>query len=337
LEGIQLSESARNVKDRTTILAGIHVLDGGMASELEYQGANIDGPLWSAHVLEDAPEKIVAVHRAYIEAGADCIETASYQVSRMGYAEFGLAPERADAALLRAVELARTAAAEFPHRRIVIAGSLGPYGAALHNGAEYHGNYGVSFDDLVAFHRDRIRVLSEGGPKAPDLLAFETLPSLEEAKAIGEALAPWPEQAAWFCFTCKDERYVAHGELLSDCAAAVAQFLQTVAIGINCTHPALVASLVGKLRAASDKPIIVYPNSGEGWDAEARCWTGKGDPASFAAQAAEWFAAGAQIVGGCCRTRPAHVRLVAEAARKNCGGWFPGTTVGRCLAHRVDK
>jgi homocysteine S-methyltransferase len=309
------------VKDRTTILSGILVLDGGMASELEHQGANIDGPLWSAHVLEDAPETIIAVHRTYIEAGADCIETASYQVSRMGYAEFGLAPDRADAALLKAVDLARTAAAGFPNRRIVIAASLGPYGAALHNGAEYHGNYDVSFDELVAFHRERIRVLTESGESAPDLLAFETLPSLEEAKAIGQALAPRPELAAWFCFTCKDERHVAHGELLSDCAAAVAQFPQTVAIGINCTYPALVASLIGELRAASDKPIIVYPNSGEGWDAEARCWTGKGDPASFAAQAAEWFAAGAQIVGGCCRTRPMHIRLVArEASRTLTGG-----------------
>jgi len=133
---------------RSRLFRGIRVLDGGMASELEHLGANINGPLWSAHVLEDAPEKIVAVHRAYIEAGADCIETASYQVSRMGYAEVGLAPERADAALLRSVELARKAEAEFPARKIRIAVSLGPYGAALHNGAEYHGNYNCSYADL---------------------------------------------------------------------------------------------------------------------------------------------------------------------------------------------
>ena len=297
--------------DGASILRGVHVLDGGMASELEYLGANIDGPLWSAHVLEDAPEKIVAVHRAYIAAGADCIETASYQVSRMGYAEVGLAPERADAALLRAVELARAAVAEFPERRVLVAASLGPYGAALHNGAEYHGNYGVGFRELVAFHRARIEVLAGAGA---DVMAFETLPSLPEARAIGEALAPWPEVAAWFCFTCKDERHVAHGELLSECARLAAGFPQTVAIGVNCTHPSLVSALIGELRGASELPVVVYPNSGEGWDAEARCWTGKGDPESFGAQAAEWFAAGAQIVGGCCRTRPEHIRLVAKSA-----------------------
>ncbi len=291
------------------------MLDGGMASELEYRGARIDGPLWSAHVLEVAPEKVRAVHRAYIEAGAECILTASYQVSRMGYAEIGLSAERADAALLRAVELARRAAAEFPERRVVVAASLGPYGAALHNGAEYHGNYGCSFGELVEFHSERIRVLAEAADlKSPDLLAFETLPSLEEAEAIGEALAPWPDVAAWFCFTCKDAQHVAHGELLSECAAAVARFPQTVAVGVNCTQPALMPALIGELRGATGKPIVVYPNSGEGWDAASRQWTGSGDSMSFAAQAEKWFAAGAQIVGGCCRTRPAHIRQVAQAA-----------------------
>jgi homocysteine S-methyltransferase len=150
-----------NAQERSSILRGISVLDGGMASELEYQGASIDGPLWSAHVLEDAPEKVVAVHRAYIEAGAQCILTASYQVSRMGYVEFGLSAEQADAALLRAVELGRAACSEFSDRRIVVAASLGPYGAALHNGAEYHGNYDCSHADLVEFHRERIRVLAD--------------------------------------------------------------------------------------------------------------------------------------------------------------------------------
>ncbi|MGA9673016.1 MAG: homocysteine S-methyltransferase [Terracidiphilus sp.] len=303
------------MSDKKTILSGVRVLDGGMASELEYQGANIDGPLWSAHVLQDAPEKIIAVHRAYIEAGADCIETASYQVLRMGYAEFGLAPERANAALLRAVELARNAAAEFADRRVVVAASLGPYGAALHNGAEYHGNYGCSRSELVEFHRERIEVLASAPEsQAPHLLAFETLPSLEEADAIGEALAPWPQLAAWFSFTCKDGQHVAHGELLSECAKAVARFPQTIAIGVNCTQPVLISALIGELRTATDKTVVVYPNSGEGWDAVTRHWTGSSDAAKYGEMAAEWFAAGAQIVGGCCRTRPAHIRQIAQAA-----------------------
>jgi homocysteine S-methyltransferase len=301
--------------DRASILTGIRILDGGMASELEYKGENIDGPLWSAHVLEDAPETIAAVHRAYLEAGADCLLTASYQVSRRGYAEIGLPPGRADQALLQSVTLAREAAAAYPARRIVIAASLGPYGAALHNGAEYHGKYDCTHAQLVDFHRQRIDVLAPArGTSAPDLLAFETLPSLEEAQAIGEALAPWPDLAAWFTFTCRDQQHVAHGEPLRDCAAAVAQFPQTVAIGVNCTPPAFLPSLIRELRNASTLPVVVYPNSGEGWDATARCWTGASDPAGYGAMAAEWFAAGAQLVGGCCRTRPAHIRQVLHAS-----------------------
>lgn len=305
-------------EDRDSILRDTRVLDGGMASELEYLGANIDGPLWSAHVLEDQPEKVIAVHRAYIEAGADCIETASYQVSRSGYSEFGFAPEQADAALLRSVALARAAAAEFPERHIQVAASLGPFGAVLHNGAEYHGNYSITFRELVDFHRERIEILATAGAsQKPDLLAFETLPSLTEAEAIGDALTPWPNLAVWFAFTCRDEQNVAHGELLRECAASVARIPQAVAIGVNCTQPMLIPALIAELREASSKPVIVYPNSGEGWDAETRTWTRSSDPADFGKMAAEWFAAGAKIVGGCCRTRPAHVRQIAEAATKN--------------------
>jgi homocysteine S-methyltransferase len=300
----------------TDLLRGVHVLDGGMATELEQLGASIDGPLWSAHVLEDAPEKILAVHRAYIAAGADIIETASYQVSRMGYAEFGLAPERADAALVDSVALARTAAAEVSPRRVLVAASLGPYGAALHNGAEYHGNYKCTHADLVQFHRERIAVLAAALPaQAPDVLAFETIPSLDEALAIGEALAPWPSLAAWFSFTCRESTQVAHGELLADCARAVDRFPQTVAIGINCTRPSLIVDLIAELRAATDKPILVYPNSGEDWNAQDRCWTGTSDPADFGRAASKWFAAGAQIIGGCCRTRPEHIRQVSATTR----------------------
>ena len=297
------------------LLRGIHVIDGGLATELEYQGARIDGPLWSAHVLEDQPEKLLAVHRAYIAAGAECIATCSYQVSRMGYAEVGLTAERADRALLRSVEIARAAIAEFPGRHVLVAGSLGPYGAALHNGGEYHGNYDCSFDDLVRFHRERIEVFAKAsGARQPDLLAFETLPSLEEARAVGKALSDWPDLQAWFSFSCRDEGHVSHGERVADCSALVATFPQTVAIGVNCVPPKWIPSLIGELRVGSNKPVLVYPNSGEGWDAARRSWTGNTDPADFGAQAAEWFHAGAQMVGGCCRTRPEHIREVVHAA-----------------------
>ena len=305
----------QNRPPRDAILSGIHVIDGGLATELEQLGARIDGPLWSAHVLEDEPAKVVAVHRAFIEAGSQCIATCSYQVSRMGYAEVGLSAERADAALLRSIELARSSVNEFPDRRVLVACSLGPYGAALHNGGEYHGNYDCSYAELVEFHRERIEVIAGAkGEQVPDLLAFETFPSLEEVRAVGEALAPWPGMRAWFSFSCRDDKHVSHGELVKECAAEVATFPQTEAIGVNCIPPKWIPSLIEELRAGSDKPMLVYPNSGEGWDASGRCWLGTSEPAEFGALASEWFAKGVQIIGGCCRTGPAHIRAVAEAA-----------------------
>lgn len=290
------------------------VLDGGMASELEFLGANISGPLWSAHVLEDAPERVKAVHRAYLEAGADVLLTASYQVSRKGYAEFGLAAAEADRALLRAVELAESVRREAGRPDALIAASLGPYGAALHNGSEYHGNYECSLDELVDFHRERIAVLAESGA---DLLAFETIPSLEEAEAIARALEAWPELAAWMSFTCPEPRgaalEVAHGERLFDCAAFADAVPQVIAIGVNCTEPRWIAGLIAEVKRSSAKPVVVYPNSGEGWDAEHRRWTGVSEPRSFGRMAHAWYAAGAQLIGGCCRTRPEHIREVAAA------------------------
>jgi len=305
----------KNSLHSNALFSGIHVIDGGLATELEQLGARIDGPLWSAHVLEDEPAKVVAVHRAYIDAGSECIATCSYQVSRMSYAEVGLSAERADAALLRSIELARSSVNEFPDRRVLVACSLGPYGAALHNGGEYHGNYDCSYAELVQFHRERIEVIASAkGGQVPDLLAFETFPSLEEVRAVGEVLEPWPDIRAWFSFSCRDDKHVSHGEPVRQCAAEVARFPQTAAIGVNCVPPKWIPSLIEELRAGSDKPILVYPNSGEGWDSAARCWTGTSDPAEFCALASEWFTKGVQIAGGCCRTGPAHIRAVAEAA-----------------------
>jgi len=303
--------------DKENIFDGIHVIDGGLATEVEALGGKIDGALWSAEALEREPEKVAAVHRAYLEAGAQCLATASYQVSRMGYIEVGRTAAEADAALLKSVRVARAVVREFPQKRVLVAASLGPYGAALHNGAEYTGAYDCSYAELVRFHRERIEVLANAtGDDSPDLLAFETFPSFEEARAVGEALADWPQIPAWFSFSCRDDKHVAHGEPVREVAAAVARFPQTIAIGVNCVPARFLSSLIAELKAGSDKPVLVYPNSGEGWDAERRCWTGETQATDFGAQAKEWFQQGAQIVGGCCRIRPAHIRAVAAAEKQ---------------------
>jgi homocysteine S-methyltransferase len=298
-------------------LSGLHVLDGAMATELERKGFNLAGPLWSAHVLESSPEAIAAVHREYLEAGADCLLTASYQVSAEGFQKIGFDPQdaaKAAANALRAsVALAETVRREYgPTRKIWIAASLGPYGAMLHNGAEYHGNYDCQFDDLVGFHGQRIAVLTQTNA---DFLAFESIPSLEEARAILEALRPYPDVAAYLSFTCRDGTHVSHGETLRACAELLDTQPQVIGIGVNCTAPELIGSLIGELRKVTGKPIIVYPNSGEQWDAVHHCWHGHGQIQAFGELAGRWRGAGAQWIGGCCRTGPEHVRAVAQVWR----------------------
>jgi homocysteine S-methyltransferase len=211
----------------------IRVLDGAMATELERRGCDISGPLWSAHVLDASPDAIASVHLDYLRAGADCISTASYQVSALGYGELGRPAADAARSLRKSVSIAEKACADYARedpRRVWIAASLGPYGAALHNGAEYHGRYAIGFEDLVAFHAERLTVLAEIGA---DLLALETIPSLEEARALLHALEQFPALTAWISFTCRDAVHVAHGESMRDCAEVLAESAQVVAIGIN--------------------------------------------------------------------------------------------------------
>ncbi|MGA3228174.1 MAG: homocysteine S-methyltransferase [Acidobacteriaceae bacterium] len=300
-------------------LNGLHVLDGGMATELERKGFDLDGPLWSAHVLESSPEAIAAVHREYLEAGADCLLTASYQVSAEGFQQIGFDAEEATIAAANAIRgsvaLAERVRNEYQAgspRRIWIAGSLGPYGAMLHNGAEYHGNYDCSFEELVGFHGRRIAVLAQTNA---DFLAFESIPSLEEAKAILAALQPYPNLAAYLSFTCRDGIHVSHGETLRACAELLDKQPQVIGIGVNCTAPELIGSLITELAQVTSKAIIVYPNSGEQWDAVHRCWQGDGQIQAFGELAGRWRGAGAQWIGGCCRTGPEHVRAAARVWR----------------------
>jgi homocysteine S-methyltransferase len=298
-------------------LPEVLVLDGGLATELERRGCNVSGTLWSARVLLDRPDAVEATHLDYLLSGADCITTASYQVSFEGFTEAGLTAADATKALETSVAVAKAArarASQRTGRQAWIAASLGPYGAILHNGSEYHGRYDIAFDDLVAFHRSRLIHLHRAGV---DLIAAETIPSLMEAQAILEALTATPDLPAWFAFTCADESHTAHGETLDACAQLLDQSPQAVAIGINCTAPHLVSSLIDRVRSSTQKPILVYPNSGEQWDAEARAWVGRADVADYSALACEWYARGARWIGGCCRTTPAHIAQVRAALKPN--------------------
>lgn len=279
------------------------MIDGGLATELERRGADLRHELWSARMLSENPGLIREAHRAFLEYGADIIITASYQASYPGFERAGFDRETAARMMRRSVALACEARDEFwadspPWSRLrpLVAASIGPYGACQADGSEYRGDYGLSKQQLKDFHMPRMELLAAS---QADFLAMETIPCLLEAEALLECLETIPNRFAWLSFSCKDAMHVCHGETFADCARLADQHPQVAAVGINCTPPQFVPDL---LNAAAwiVTPFLAYPNSGEGWDAGAREWTGQGaslDPSS-------WVAAGARLVGGCCRVGP---------------------------------
>jgi homocysteine S-methyltransferase len=286
------------------------VADGGLATELEAQGSDLSDPLWSARLLMDAPEKILDAHLAFFRAGAVIATSASYQASFEGFARRGLGRREAARLMRRSVDLARAArdrlAGDGPARWV--AASAGPYGAALADGSEYRGRYGRSVRELAAWHRPRLEVLAEA---APDVLALETVPDADEAEALMTAISGLG-LPVWLSYTIADERTRA-GQPLAEAFAVAAGVPQVVAVGVNCCAPSDVLTAIPIAREVTGKPVIVYPNSGEEWDARRRAWTGQSRYSS--AQPQQWIAAGARIIGGCCRVRPADIAQIAQSAR----------------------
>ena len=288
---------------------GVLVADGGLATELEARGNDLSDSLWSARLLIDAPEQVRDAHLAFFRAGAVIATSASYQASFEGFADRGLDRRQAAAAMARSVELARAARAELAGdgRARWVAASVGPYGAALADGSEYRGRYGLSVRDLTAWHRPRLEALAEAGP---DVLALETVPDTDEAEALMAAIAGLG-LPAWLNYTIAGQRTRA-GQSLADAFAIAAGVPEVVAAGVNCCAPADVPAAIAAARAATGKPVIVCPNSGENWDARRRAWAGRSRYSDGLPR--QWIAAGASIVGGCCRVRPADIAVIARAA-----------------------
>ncbi len=285
------------------------ILDGGLATELESRGCDISGSLWSARVLRTAPEAIEQLHYDYYAAGADCAITASYQASYEGFAGIGLDADETTRLLRLSVELARSARARYlrdhpdDRRVLFVAASVGPYGAILHDGSEYRGDYGLTAAQLVAFHARRFMVLASAGA---DFLACETIPVLEEARAYVQLLARHPGAEAWFSFTSPDGVRTSHGEPLVECARLVDAVPNVFAVGVNCVKPEIVGDAIRALTSGTGKPIVVYPNSGERWNAGEESWHGAPGH-GLAALAPAWHSAGARHIGGCCRVGPGQI------------------------------
>lgn len=295
------------------------VIDGGLATELEARGHELSSDLWSAKLLAEDPAAIREVHAAFFDAGASVGISASYQASRSGFLRHGHDPDDADRLLRLSVQLvreARESVAESSDRGgLLVAASVGPFGATLHDGSEYRGRYGVPQRSLVDFHSQRLEVLIGA---QPDLLAIETIPDAAEAEAIIEALDSLrPHPPAWLSFSCADGRTTNAGQSVRDAAQVVAGS-SIAAVGANCTAPDHIGSLVGHMRAAAPTlAIVVYPNAGRVWDGDAAAWSGDGRDTLPDTAVTAWLSEGVKLIGGCCGLGPKAIgRLAAAAAAR---------------------
>ena len=297
------------------------LLDGGLGTELERRGHTQLGKLWSSALVRTNPAAIREVHHDYLEAGADCITTATFQASMPTLKSVGLHPAEAEELLRDAVALAVRERDRFLYRhperlRPLVAASIGPYGAALCNGAEYTGNYHLSQREFRAFHADRWRVLCDSDA---DVIALETIPTWQEARALLSLLSASPSRQAWISFTCRDARHITDGTPLAEVLKATNEVPNLCAVGVNCIAPRLAQGISDKLAALSSKPVIVYPNASNAWDLKSRVPHDEASPETYARAAAQWHQAGASIIGGCCGTTPKHLAAVRDAMALKSG------------------
>ncbi|WP_200301811.1 homocysteine S-methyltransferase [Streptomyces adelaidensis] len=291
------------------LAADVLVLDGGMSNQLESAGHDLSDELWSARLLAERPEAITEAHLAYFEAGANVAITASYQATFEGFARRRIRRQKAIELMALSVELAVDAAMETKangsRRPLLVAASAGPYGAMFADGSEYRGRYGLSVAELERFHRPRLEVLAAA---YPDVLALETIPDTDEAEALLRAIRGLGVPA-WLSYTVAGDRTRA-GQPLEEAFALAAGAEEIVAVGVNCCSPDDVDGAIETAVRVTGKPVVVYPNSGETWDASARAWTGE---STFTTeQVAGWRAAGARLIGGCCRVGPTAIAGIAK-------------------------
>ncbi len=303
------------------------VLDGGLATELERRGHSLRDKLWSAKLLLEMPDAIQRVHTAFLQSGADIITTASYQATLPALIERGLDKMQSENILRLSYHLAEAAVNDFWAKyafklhsaKPLVAASIGPYGAYLADGSEYSGHYRLTKKELSDFHRPRFEVLYNSGAR---LFALETIPNEMEALALSELLDEFPDAYAWMSFCCKDGSSVSNGTPIMEAVLPAMDQDKIIAVGINCTPPQYISQLLIHMQGVS-KPFIVYPNSGDSWNAAIHCWIESGSEWKLAEMANEWMNLGVKIIGGCCRVSPESISTLARQK------WMNGSELGK--------
>lgn len=304
----------------------VFVLDGGFSTQVsKHVGSSPDGdPLWSAKFLQTHPDDVLKTHLDFLRAGSDVVITNTYQASVPGFVKYlGVTADEGYALIKKAVSLAKRARdiylEEDPgRRRPLIAGSVGPYGAYLHDGSEYRGTYAdtTSADTMREWHTPRINALVEAGV---DILAIETIPCEKEAEMLVQLLTQYPTIKAWLSLNCKDETSLAHGENFQKVALKCYDSNpgQLLAIGTNCCSPSIVGPLFKNINEGRSEPIplLTYPNSGEKYDVKLG-WLEKDNCLSVSSFVDGWLDMGIKYVGGCCRTTDEDIRQIRTKVDK---------------------
>lgn len=291
----------------------VFIIDGALGTQLQKKGYDVNDSLWSAKFLDKNPEAIALVHKEYLEAGANCIITASYQASYEGFMKKGFSEKRAKELIQLAITLAKKTRDDFwnnleeKEKRIkpLVAASIGPYGAYLADGSEYTGKYNITDEELKNFHKKRLEVIIE---TSPDILACETLPSLKEAQILSNLLKEYSDIPSWICFSAKDAEHTNSGDKITECMSWLDKQNHITSIGINCTAPQFISHLIENTKKVSNKPIVIYPNGGSEYNAITKKWQDSTTNKEFGKMAYLWKKQGASLIGGCCQTGPEEIK-----------------------------
>ncbi|ETO07103.1 homocysteine S-methyltransferase [Reticulomyxa filosa] len=325
----------------------------GLATHLEEKGFDISGSLWASKLLLTNPDAIVQAHLDYlrvvhIKPIVEALQKFFFFLpqKRIKYFQskkktlqlcvgcnikFGLSEKEGYAKISESVELAQKAIDHFGKegnkhsKEVIIAGSVGCYGATLHDGSEYTGIYDITeeskFDFLKAFHKPRMQALLRAKRGNDIVIACETVPLQIEILAMCACLDEL-QCYGWISMCCRNDSELCSGEKLCDVVPYLLKSQYCIGIGINCLDPVYVTALLDTIQSQiRGQPkrmlLIAYPNKGEKWDDQTRQWIPgtKMSDAEFTLLAKEWVQHGAQIIGGCCRTNPQTIATISKLVR----------------------
>ena len=274
----------------------IKLLDGSMSFPLEKKGYNLHDKLWTGKALINDPDLIKNIHKGYIEAGADYISTATYQISFNRLKEMGYQPDEIKEIFQKSVDLVKDAILESkPKNEIKIVGSFGPYASFDPEASEYVGEYNVSDNAIMNFHLNNIHVIEETDL---DILLYETIPCLREIEILSKILSHSSKEI-WISVTCNENIEFRDGSSFEEACKIISNIENVTTMGINCFSPLLVKKAIKKLKKYSNKKTIVYPNSGEIYNPKDKFWSGKNDYNDLMIK--NWLSLSPDIIGGCCR------------------------------------